>query len=475
MFLPKLRSPLAALLLVVATPLFGFAADRLQIGLFDVDVSPPAGSPLAYDTTKETQDPLSCRGLVLLGKGQPIVLVAVDWIGIGNGSHRMFRELIAKSAGTTADRVALHTLHQHDAPWADHLAHELMTQHEVGGYLPFDSVFAREAFGRVADAVAKAKQHTQPITHVGLASAKVDKVASNRRILGPDGKVKHVRYTATRDPNVRAYPEGLIDPLLKMIALYDGDKPVAVLTYYATHPQSYYRTGKANPDFPGMARNAREKATGVPHIHFNGAGGNLGAGKYNDGSPENRQILADRVSDAMKQAWEALEQSPLSLDEVNWTSAAVQLPPGKHLVESEIDAKLKNKDLPPPQRLTAATQLAWLRRCLAGEAIDLGCLSLGKARVLHLPGELFVEYQLAAQELRPDLFVATAAYGDYAPAYIGTTASYPQGGYETGPTASYVAPEVEGVLMAGIAKLLDADPAKIQPLPTGGVPASDPK
>ena len=85
------------------------------------------------------------------------------------------------------------------------------------------------------------------------------------------------------------------------------------------------------------------------------------------------------------------------------------------------------------ERAEAASDLVWLRRCQAGETIDVACLHLGKARVLHLPGELFVEYQLAAQKMRPDLFVAMAAYGDYAPGYIGTEAAYPQGGYETGP------------------------------------------
>ena len=74
--------------------------------------------------------------------------------------------------------------------------------------------------------------------------------------------------------------------------------------------------------------------------------------------------------------------------------------------------------------------------------------------MLHLPGELFVEYQLAAQALRPDLFVAMAAYGDYAPGYIGTEVAYAQGGYETGPHASLVAPAVEGVLMEAIKRLL---------------------
>jgi hypothetical protein len=41
---------------------------------------------------------------------------------------------------------------------------------------------------------------------------------------------------------------------------------------------------------------------------------------------------------------------------------------------------------------------------------------------LHLPGELFVEYELAAQAMRPDRFVAVAGYGDYTPGYIGTEA-----------------------------------------------------
>jgi hypothetical protein len=72
----------------------------------------------------------------------------------------------------------------------------------------------------------------------------------------------------------------------------------------------------------------------------------------------------------------------------------------------------------------------WLRRCQAGDTIDVGCLRLKRLRILHMPGELFVEYQLTAQTLRPDLFVAMAAYGDYAPGYIGTEVAYSQGGYD---------------------------------------------
>ena len=63
---------------------------------------------------------------------------------------------------------------------------------------------------------------------------------------------------ASPDPEIRAFPEGVIDPLLKTIAFYDQESLLGVLTYYATHPQSYYRTKTAHPDFPGMARENRQ-------------------------------------------------------------------------------------------------------------------------------------------------------------------------------------------------------------------------
>ena len=70
-----------------------------------------------------------------------------------------------------------------------------------------------------------------------------------------------------------------------------------------------------------------------------------------------------------------------------------------------------------------------------------------------MPGELFVEYQLAAQKMRPDSPVMMAAYGDYGMGYVGTEIAYSQGGYETSPV-SRVAPKVEAVLMQGMRHLL---------------------
>jgi hypothetical protein len=140
--------------------------------------------------------------------------------------------------------------------------------------------------------------------------------------------------------------------------------------------------------------------------------------------------------------------------DLSWETLPVALPPAPHLDETRLEAIVTDAQKSIRDRSTAASELIWLRRCHATETIDVSCLRLGKARVLHLPGELFVEYQLAAQRLRPDLFVAMAAYGDYAPGYIGTEVAYSQGGYETGPHASLVAPTVERTLMEVIERLL---------------------
>jgi hypothetical protein len=377
----------------------------------------------------------------------------VDWIGIANEGHVVFRESLAAAAGTTRDRVAIHTLHQHDAPGCDFTAEQLIRDLGLKNFGRFEGGFHRDAIQRAAKAIQAAMESAQPVTHYGWGVATVKEIASNRRILGKDGKVRAVRYTATKDPALRAEPEGVIDPELSLLSFWNETRPIAIISYYACHPQSYYRTGVPSPDFPGIARFIRGQA--VPealHVHFNGAGGNIGAGKYNDGAKENRMALAQRLADAMKQALVQTKRQPLSDTDIGYETVPVKLPVAPHLKQEELIADLKKE--PARGYISKADQLAWVIRCKSGHAIDIACLRVGQSRVLHMPGELFVEYQLAGKKMRPDLQVAMAAYGDYGPAYIGTTVAYSEGGYETSARASNVALEVEPILMDAMKRLL---------------------
>ena len=132
----------------------GGAPHGIQVATFDVDATPPLGSAMAYDPVRRLDElTLRCRGVVILGAGKPIVLCAVDWIGIANEGHDHFRERLAEAAGTTPDRVAVHTLHQHDAPGCDFTAERLIRDLGLKDFGRFEGGFHREVIQRAARAV----------------------------------------------------------------------------------------------------------------------------------------------------------------------------------------------------------------------------------------------------------------------------------------------------------------------------------
>jgi hypothetical protein len=427
---------------------------HVRVGVFEADVTPPIGSPVAYAMTRSIVDPLSARGIVIFIDNQkPVVLCAVDWIGISNEADDEWRKKLAEAANTTIDRVSVHVLHQHDGVACDFTMEKITKEY---GIVPtqFDNAFLYKAIQNVADAVAAASTNTTEVTHIGFGQAKVEKVASNRRILGQDGKVAMIRWSSGNDSATMAAPEGLVDPWLKCVSLWNNEKPITVITYYATHPQSYYGKGDVTCEFIGIARNRREKSlNGLPHIHFNGAGGNITSGKYNDGSEASRQILAKRVETAMQQAWEQTKKTTITKN-VAWKSVAVTLPLGKNIVEEKLRSTLSDEKSSWSQKISAAEKLAWYQRWKEGAKNNVSALRLGKLWLLNLPGELFVEYQLAAQRMKPGEEVCTAAYEELGPGYIGTAIAYTQGGYETSDLNSGVAPEVEAVLLEAIKKVL---------------------
>jgi len=427
---------------------------QIRVGIFELDASPPIGSPVAYAPARKIVDSLSIKGMVLLSDEDPIVLCAVDWLGIANEGMQRWKESLAEAAGTSIDRVSVHAIHQHDGLRCDFTVEKILAEYGMGG-INYDTTFLIGKIKEVADAVKQAKATAEPVTHLGFGKAKVEKVASNRRILGEDGKVKIIRWSKSTDSAAIAAPEGLIDPWLQTVSFWNEDEPLAVMTYYAVHPQSYYGQGDVTCEFVGIARNNRqEKLGGLPHIHFNGAGGNVAAGKYNDGSAERRPVLAQRMETAMQQAWENTEKKPLQIADLEWKSVPVELPVGKHLVESNLKAILASDTTTEFQKFYAAKHLAWLQRTQQGHKINISSLKMNDVWMLNLPGEIFVEYQLAAQQMRPNDHVVTAAYEEYGPGYIGTEISYTQGGYETSERASRVAPESERVLMDAIQEVL---------------------
>ncbi|HZT33467.1 MAG TPA: hypothetical protein VFA33_26505 [Bryobacteraceae bacterium] len=428
-----IRIPRRAL---VAAPLAAWraraAGSKWELATFRADVTPPLGSPLFNAVlAKKIVDPLGARGLVLRGAGSTYVLAVIDWCEIRNNSYDRWRSVLAETAGTSREKVLVSCVHQHDAPYTDRRAQELLTENHVPEPL-CDTAFEDRTIRNVAAALGESLRRLRPVSHIGTGMARVEQVASNRRYVLPDGRVSFERTSATRDPAVRAQPEGLIDPWLRTLSFWNGGRPLAALSVYSTHPMSYYGKGEVSADFPGMAREARQQATpDALQIYASGASGDTMAGKYNDGSPANRPVLAGRMRRAMEEAWK--NTRPFPLEALRFRNAALRMEPRRTPGFSlqELKDTLADPRRTRLARFEAALGLSWRERLSEGRPIDVPCLELaggGKlAHVVLVPAESFVQYQLWAQQMRPDSFVVTVGFSECAPGYIPTAESAREG------------------------------------------------
>jgi hypothetical protein len=449
-----LQASLAASLLPQSLP--AAEASGLRIAPFRFDVTPPVGHPLCggwITPVVDCEDELEAIGYILLGAGKPIVVCAVDWTGILNEAHLAWRSALADAAGTTPDRVAVQCVHQHDAPFVCLRGEELAAEQKAGLTL-VQLPFFNDCLQRGGEAVKTALLKARPLTHIAHGEGRVEKVASNRRVLkDAAGMVLKMRGSASKDAELVAMPEGLIDPMLKTVAFYDGDEKVLACHYYATHPMSHYGKGNVSSDFVGLARKQRQKEEpGCTHIYFTGASGNIAAGKYNDGSPEARVQLTQRIYEGIIASEKQLAPQPIS--KVSWQTQDVLPEVNPAFTQESELAALTNPNNRPANRLRPAMRLAWMERIAKGMPITLSALHVNEVSMLHLPAESFLEYQLRAQQMQPGRFVATAAYGDGGAWYIPVKEAFPEGGYEV--SVANCAPAMDDLMSAGIRQLLAA-------------------
>jgi len=441
----------AALVFLVATT----AHAEFTLATFTADVTEPIGHPGmggGIEPAKEIVDPLFAKGVVLLGGEQPVVLLSIDWCEIRNDAYNRWREVIAEAAGTTPQHVLLSAIHQHDAPVADLTAQKLLDEVGLEKALMFPE-FHEEAVQKTAQALRDALPHAQPVTHYATGVAIVKDVTSNRRAVHPDGTINFGRGSASPE-KLQALPIDLVDPWLRSLSFWNGDTPIAVLSSYSVHPMSHYGKGFVTADFPGMARSMREKdMPGVQQIYFSGCSGDVTAGKFNDGSPENRPVLAKKLYDGMKSAFESAERHPLT--QADFRTTPLFLPPrsSEGFTEEDLYATLRDESQKTFKRNLAAMGLSWRMRCEAGIPIDVGALDLGKAVFLLLPAETFVQYQLTAQGMRPDAQVMTAGYGESAPGYTPSAAAT-EDSFNDHHTWLWVDPKIEPLINLAVQKVL---------------------
>ena len=191
--------------------------------------------------------------------------------------------------------------------------------------------------------------------------------------------------------------EGETDPQALVLRLDGTDGPLAVLYNYTAHALT---AGPAHrrftADYPGVASAAIEDAfPGSVAIFVNGAAGNI------------------HPRECMRDDFAAIERMGAALAEGIIAAATVAEPLAVDAIHLNVES------LSFANRVDAELTVT----------IELVSLRLGRLVVAIMPGEQFVEFQLAfKQALKPDPAMFIAYANDW-PGYVPTQASYAEGGY----------------------------------------------
>jgi hypothetical protein len=414
-------------------------AAEFQLATFSLDVTPPLGHLCmggGVPAVERVGEPLQARGFVIRQTGEPaLVMVSFDWCEIRGSAYDDWRKALALEAETVPERVLVTSTHVHDAPVMDPEAEYILRDAEKSGAwkdLPPPSPtariqmasvcwpdFNRVCIQRARPVVKAALAKAHRVTHLGTGSADVRDVASNRRYVLPDGGIRYNRMSRCTLPEAIAADVGEIDPLLRTLSFWDGDTMLCALHSYAVHPMSYYGTGSTSIDFVGLAREQLQKEQpGAFHIYASGCAGNVTAGKFNDGSADARARLTSRLVDAMRESIKATKRKPLEqlvhrLSKIPLTARSMPT----NYTEAAL-RKAVQTDPTPFTRAHAAMGLAWYERVRSGHQIDLPLIDFGRAKLMLLPAESYVEFQLYANHRTKSDFLLVMGYGECGPGYI---------------------------------------------------------
>ena len=450
------------------------AAQALKVGYGKADITPELGTPCALgldDELVEVFDPLYIRAVWLESGGGAVLILAGDVIGVYGGDADAFSALVEKEVGLPRKNILVTSTHTHQTA---------NSRWEIGKFLApfgledkFSSLKFKDQYVRgLLQAARQAKASAVPC-EMAYSEFPVKDIASNRRVPVGDGKVKFRSSRAAAD--MRAEPEGSIDPLLRAVffrSLKDG--AVIGIVNYNCHPTAAGgdEVGYATGDFPGVGMTVAEKQAGnLKLLHLTGTAGEINPGKYvvsDSPAAADRKLdvklMGERYAQAILgaagkvKAWAPVTELELSRESFGLTLKDEIPTPAevhKNLAEAAVEYKRKKpEENPMHTRIRGLSEEYALFNSKDGKLLtQAAALRLGDVFFAFMPGEdmLKLGEELRDHFGRPRLLNVTVAL-DYGTSYIVPQVYFDEGGYE--PTATRMAPAAYVELREKLVSLL---------------------
>ena len=449
----------------------------LKAGAAMIDITPPLGTHLAgsgageHRPSEAVMDPLFAKAIVFETGDRRVCMVILDLtIVTGDYSDRI-RAAIGEQTGIPPEAIMVQATQTHSAPSLGYfllapdfpLDTTAETEYLRGG----ERAYGDRAAAAAVEAAVQAVGKLEPV-RIGLGRGVLGDLAFNRRGIRRDGTIAMPKPRGREEqPFGNAeicYLEGPMDPEVGVCCVYDMDmQPLVFLLHFTCHPVNVfgcpgtYRAVSA--DWPGAWTREMQQRFGsdlVPLV-VNGCCGNI-----NPWHPFDPDFLPDhrRMGRELALMSERIVRGMAFLDNaaLDCRVEQVGLPfreiPDRRL--REVEGILAGNPQ-PPRGADGEVDRAWFRAastrsvelCRQRDAefpYEIQAFRIGDLGVIGLPGEPFVEGQLALKtnSAAPFLFPAhlTTQYVGYLP----TRAAYARGGHEANEDVTYWAKLAPGCL-----------------------------
>jgi len=431
----------------------------LKAGAARVEITPPLGTHLAgsgqgeHRPAEEILDPLYARAVAFETAGRKACVLTLDVTMVTEEWTARLRRAGARF-GYAPEAVMVHATQTHSAPPLGHFIvdpdfPELPPEWEYlrGG----ETVYYTVAAERAVEAIRRADASLRPAT-LGVGRAVRDGLAFNRRaVTRKGGIVMPWFYPAEKfplGPTHISHLEGPIDPEVGVLcARDDAGRPIAALLHYTCHPVNLFATRKraVSADWPGAWADAMRARLGDEVVApvLNGCCGNINPWpaftpdfhpdhrRMGDALAESAGAVLDRMTFSDVARLEGrVRRVPLRLrrpDPARLAQAEAML--ARHPQPKRCDDARDRVD-PAWMRAASVVSVELMRRRAETLPYEVQALRIGDVALVGLPGEPFVEGQLAIKLASPAEFTFVAHCTSQYVGYLPTAAALKRGGHE---------------------------------------------
>jgi predicted Zn-ribbon and HTH transcriptional regulator len=431
----------------------------LRIGLAEEDITPPDGFPMAgyyHERLAEgTLDALTAKAIVFRGAHEDAALVVCDLIGISVDLAQAVRKRASEKTGIAVSNIVVAATHSHTAP---DYSGELYRY--LGGTRldPVRAAYVERLISGPADAIAKAFASARPALLDAGSATQLTQVSFNRRFVMRDGSVR--TWMRLDDPGV-VRAAGPIDSEIGLLLVQSEDgAPRGVVSNFALHLDTVGGL-KWSADYPFFVEQTMRKAIG-PEVVSIFATGCCGDINHNDPRRRERntsEMIGNSIGATVQGRTDHLRR--LERADLTVKSRIVRLPlqdatPQEVARSVEIVEATKRQEKVDflehvtahkklmldqlrhrPPHANSADYITWgLSRTWAGVGeelpVEVTVMRLGdEAAIVCLPGEVFVELELAIKQGSPfQTTIVVELCNCKETIYVPTRAAYAGGSYE---------------------------------------------